>query len=200
MKNKILNGELFTIHKQAGKLKDTCKLVRCKSDIPNFLIDAGAVTATDDNVTMVAVEGPATRNYPVFLSWEETDSLPCGYGAWPQDNGATTLVVDEDGKCYDMAPSYAAALLVCGGTLNEHFAKIGNISIVDGECRVQTSWGEVRTAPIPKSKDEHTAVLIDYGDGGVNLLTLSEKSAEEYIVAGANGDIGKLLDILDQQK
>lgn len=190
----------FKMHKEAGKLRATCRKVERKEDIPQFLITAGAVKVNDSNsVTMIAVEGPATRQFPFFLSWEETTKLQCGYGAWPKDNGFTTLVVDEEGRCYDKAPNVTAALLVYGEDLPEPFSKMDRIEIADGKCRVHTSWGEVREAPIPQKDGEYTAVLVDYGDGSVNLLTLTEKSAEEYIVVGDDGqDIGKLVDLIGQ--
>lgn len=197
MKNRILSGELFTIHKKAGKLRATCKLVGCKNDIPEFLLASGAVSADDKTITMVAVEGSASREYPVFLSWEETDKLPGGYGAWPKDNGATTLVVDADGKCYDMAPNLTAALLVGGKPLNEHFANMECVNVEDGDCKVLASWGEVRTVPMPNAEGVHTGFIVEYGENDINLVTLSEPAAAEYIVVDENGnDVGYLLDII----
>lgn len=197
MKNAIFNGELFTIHKESGKLRPTCRLVTCENDVPKFLIESGAVSVNGNNIIMIAVEGSATRNFPVFLSWEETSVLACGYGAWPKDNGFTTLIVDEDGNCFDKAPNYIASLLVYGKPLHDHFAKMGNVVITENECHVHTNWGETRKVRLPKNENDYVAIVIDYGDGGVNLLTLSEKSAEEYIVMNENGeDIGKLTDII----
>ena len=197
MKDIISNGELFTIHKEAGKLRETCRFVTCKNDIPAFLIDSGAVSVDGNNITMIAVEGSATRSFPVFLSWEESEKTESGYGAWPKDNGFTTLIVDENGNCFDKAPNYTAALIVHGKPLHEHFAKNGSIKIVGNECQVHTSWGEIRKVPMPKDENDHVAVLIDYGNGSVNLLTLSEKSAAEYIVVNDNGeDVGRLTDII----
>lgn len=197
MKNAIFNGELFTIHKESGKLRPTCRLVTSENDVPKFLIESGTVSVNGGNITMIAVEGSATRNFPVFLSWEETNALSCGYGAWPKDNGFTTLIVDGNGNCFDKAPNYIAALLVYGKPLHDHFAKMGNVVITENECHVHTNWGEIRKVRLPKNENDHVAIVIDYGDGGVNLLTLSEKSAEEYIVMNENGeDIGKLTDII----
>lgn len=197
MKNTIFNGEMFTIHKKAGKIRPTCRLVTCENDVPEFLIEAGAVSVNGDNITMIAVEGSATRNFPVFLSWEETNKIPCGYGAWSKDNGSTTLIVDENGNCFDKAPNCTAALLVYGKPLPEHFSNNDSIKFVDNECQVHTSWGEVRKVSLPKNETDYVAIVIDYGGGDVNLLTLSEKSADEYIVMDENGeDVGKLTDII----
>ena len=197
MKKTIFNGEMFTIHKKAGKLRHTCKLVTCENDVPVFLIEAGAVSVDGNNITMIAVEGSVTRNFPVFLAWEETNKTDCGYGAWPKDNGFTALIVDENGNCFDKAPNCIAALLTYDNPLPEHFENMDNIIIENGKCHVHTSWGEIRKCPMPKNENEHIAILIDYGNGDVNLLTLSEKSVEEYIVVGENGeDIGYLTDII----
>jgi hypothetical protein len=71
------------------------------------------------------------------------------------------------------------------------------IKIVNGICEVHTSWGEIRKAPLPTKVGEYTACLIDYGNGSVNLLTLTEPSAAEYILQDEDGtDIGKLVDVL----
>ena len=185
---------LINIHKQSGKLRPTCRRVTCKADIPAELINSGAVTVDGNSVTMIAVEGPATRQFPFFLSWETTEKTASGYGAWPKDNGATTLIVDAEGHCYDKAPVLTAYVLQFGQPIHEHFATMENITVKDGMCKVATSWGEVREAPMP-TREEYTAVLIDYGDG-VNLLTLSEPSAEEYIVQKDGKDIGRLLDVV----
>ena len=79
----------------------------------------------------------------------------------------------------------------------EHFAKNPSITVKDGVCSVLTSWGETSEAPVPVKAGNYTAVLIDYRDGSVNLLTLSEESAKAYIVVDENGnDIGRLTDIV----
>lgn len=45
----------FKMHKEAGKLRATCRKVERKEDIPQFLITAGAVKVNDSNsVTMIA--------------------------------------------------------------------------------------------------------------------------------------------------
>lgn len=196
MKN-VLNGELFEMHKPMGALRKTVRYITCEADIPGELIAAKAVVPTGDQVVMVAVESTASRPYPFYLAWEKTEKLACGYGAWPKDNGATTLIMDEDGLLYDKAVNYTAALLIADKPIPEHFAKNPSITVKNGMCSVLTSWGEISEAPVPVKAGTYTAVLIDYRDGSVNLLTLSEESAKAYIVVDENGnDIGRLTDIV----
>lgn len=189
---------VFTIHKKAGERK-TCRMIRKADEIPQFLLDSGAVRVNDDgSVTMTAVEGPATREIPFFLAWEKTEKLPCGYGSWPKDNGASTLDVTEDGRCFDKAaddasmPRYKACKLTI--PLPRYFSAKQSVSIRNMVCMVQTSWGELRTSRIPETGCD--AILIEYEDGGVNILTLSEPSASDYIVEVDGKDIGKLVDLV----
>lgn len=191
--------ELFTVHKKAGERK-TCRLIRNTREIPAFLLDAGAVRINSNGtVTMTAVEGEATRELPFFLAWEKTEKLACGYGSWPKDNGWTTLDVTEDGRCFDKAaddsamPRYKACRLIRPIAL--YFGVKESISIRNSHCWVKTSWGETRESQIPE--DNHCeAILIEYEDGGVNILTLSEPSAQDYFVEIDGHDIGKLVDLV----
>ena len=87
-------------------------------------------------------------------------------------------------------------MLQYGEPLPKHFGAMDCITVDNGVISVATSWGEVRTAPMPSHDGKYTACLTDYGDGSVNLLTLSEPSAKEYIVCDDEGnDIGKLVDL-----
>ena len=191
----------FTIHKKAGERK-TCRLIRKADEIPQFLLDSGAVRVNDDGtITMIAVEGPATREIPFFLAWEETDKVPGGFGSWPKDNGWDTLVTTADGRCFNKAaddsamPRYKACRLKFD--LPCHFFFKEGVSF-DGEvCTVQTSWGETRTSVIPEEGCD--AVLVEYEDGGVNILTLSEPSAAEYFVEVDGKDVGSLVDLIKQE-
>jgi len=193
---------IFKIHKRAGERK-TCRLIRKADEIPQFLLDSGTVRVNDDgSITMIAVEGPATRKIPFFLAWEKTDKLEGGYGSWPKDNGWDTLDVTADGRCFDKAaddaamPRYTACKLVL--PLPHYFSDKQAVSIRNMVCFVQTSWGEVRTSRIPETGCE--AVLVEYEDGGVNILTLSEPSAADYFVVGEDGeDAGKLVDLIRQE-
>lgn len=191
--------EIFVIHKACGERK-RCRLVHNGSDVPSFLLEAGAVRINHDNTaTMMAVEGPATREFPFFLCWEETNKLNCGYGTWPKDNGWDTLFVTPDGRCFDKAadnasmPRYKACRLT--HDLPEYFRVKKSITIDDsGTCHVETSWGETRKSKLPENGCN--AVLVEYEDGGVNILTLSEPSAHEYLVELNGKDTGKLVDLI----
>lgn len=199
--------EVFIIHKRAGELKN-CRLVRNTEDIPSFLtkpkqdtdgnpIEPAVTVLENGNVRMVAVEGPAERQFPFFLKWETTDKLAYGYGSWPKDNGFETLNYTEDGRCFDKAakdedmPRYMATAIT--DHIHEYFTSIEGVRIVDGVCEVKTSWGEVRKSKIP-TDGSITAILIDYGDGA-NILTLSEPSAGDYYVEVDTRDVGRLVDI-----
>jgi hypothetical protein len=194
-------GGTIRIHKEAGKERLNCVLAHNSEEVPDFLLKDKACEINDDGtLTLHAVEGPAKRQFPVYVSWEEVseekkDKVPGCYGSWPKDNGATTLVY-KDGKLFDKAPVCVAAMLI-PGKIPEYFAKMPNIQLVDGFCEVHTNWGEVRKAPLPTKVGTYTACLIEYNDGSVNLLTLTEPSAAEYILQDAEGnDIGYLIDNL----
>ena len=209
--NTITLPDTFLIHKKAGELK-TCRFVEKPEDIPAFLtnpwvMDAEgnlakvepAVTVLENgNVRMIAVEGPAERQFPFFLKWEKTAKLACGYGSWPKDNGWDTLDVI-NGRCYDKAasddemPRYLACRLVCPVPL--HFGLKKSLSIRNNHVWVKTNWGEEREHQIPKY-NHCEAVLVEYEDGGINILTLSEESAFEYYVEIDGHDVGLLVDLI----
>ena len=192
-----MNTDILRIHKQNGRLYPLCRKVTCEKDIPQELLNNGAVSVNGNKVTMHSVEGIATRQFPFFLTWNATTKTPSGYGAYPKDNGDTTLIVDSEGHCYNKAPVYIAYVLEYGKSLPKHFATIENVTVKDGICKVATRWGEVKKVPMPTREDELTGVLIDYRDGSFNLITLTDPCAKEYIVQNEKGeDIGFLVDIL----
>ena len=194
--------EVFSIYKKAGELK-TCRYVKRPEDVPAFLMEAGAVSITaDGRLKMIAKEGPAIRSFPVYLKWEKSETLEAGYGAWPKDNGDTTLNVVPDGRCFDKAardedmPRYLACRLT--NKLPEPFASKKSISfVVTGKymvCEVKTTWGETRTAVLPS--DGFNAVLVEYEDGGANIVTMSEPSASDYFIELDGKTLGKMVDLI----
>lgn len=193
--------EVFSIYKKAGELK-TCRYVEKPADVPAFLMEAGAVSITaDGHLKMIAKEGPAIRSFPVYLKWEKSETLKAGYGAWPKDNGDETLNVAPDGRCFDKAardedmPRYLACRLT--NKLPEPFASKKSISFVTGKClvcEVKTTWGETRKAELPS--EGFDAVLVEYEDGGANIVAMSESSAYDYFIELNGKTLGKMVDLL----
>lgn len=89
-------------------------------------------------------------------------------------------------------PRYKACRLVA--PLPLYFGLKKSISIRMMECLVQTSSGEIRSK-IP-ADGSCEAVLIEYEDGGVNILNLSEPSAQDYYVELNGEEIGRLVDLI----
>ena len=90
-------------------------------------------------------------------------------------------------------PRYLACRLVCPVPL--HFGLKKSLSIRNNHVWVKTSWGEEREHQIPDD-NSCEAVLVEYGDGGINILTLSEESAFEYYVEIDGHDVGRLVDLI----
>ena len=149
----------------------------------------------DGSITLHAVECPATRNFPVYICWEEVsaenaDKVPGNFGSWSKDNGDETLKV-VDGKCYNL-PSMVKATLITE-VVPEWVESAGFPLERKGDTweLTRTDWGgEVRKGTIGK------ALWCFYGEGDVNILSLDEKSATEYIVTIDGEDVGILTDLI----
>ena len=192
----IRAGKEFTIHRATGKVRENCVYAETLSDVPSFLIEDGAIVVNNDgSITMIAVEGPAPRQFPVFICWEEVSAENANkvsgkYGCWPKDNGATTLKV-VDGKCYTL-PAMVTAVLITADSVPEWVLEAGFPVMRNGNTweLTRTDWGnEVRVGEIGKS------FWCLYGPGDVNILSISEKSAAEYIVSVDGKDVGTLTEL-----
>ena len=181
----IREGAEFQMYKKGvGSLRKNCVYAQSMKDIPHFLIDDGAleIARGEDAITMNAVEGPAVRKFPVFICWEEVseekrDLVPGDFGCWPKDNGATTLKV-VGGKCYNL-PTTVKAALILEDEIPEWVQNAGFPVHKNGEFYelVRTDWGgDVRVGGIEE------ALWMWYGEGDVNILSLTEKSADSYVV------------------
>lgn len=194
VQNAIRNGETIVIHKEIGKVRKNCVYATNINEVPAFLIEDGAVEAVGENIRLYAVEGPADRAFPVYVCWEEAseenkEKVPGIYGAWPKDNGDTTLKV-VDGKCYNLPADVTAVLM--GDELPAFVTEAGFPVVRNGENweLTRTDWGgEVRVGTIGQ------AFWCQYGVGDVNILAITEPSAAEYIVSVDGQDIGKLVDL-----
>lgn len=197
MANKVqINaGKEIFIHKAVGKVRENCVYAKSVDEVPEFLIEDGAIELNKDgSITLYAVECPATRNFPVYICWEEvsaenTDKVPGNFGSWSKDNGDTTLKVVE-GKCYNL-PSMVKATLITE-VVPEWVKEAGFPLERKGDTweLTRTDWGEVRKGDIGK------ALWCQYGEGDVNILALAEKSATEYIVTIDGEDVGMLTDLI----
>lgn len=176
-------AEFYLRKKGVGSIRKNCVLAKNANDIPIFLIEDGAVEVDNNGrqIILHAVEGAAKRSFPVYICWEPVsqenyDQVPGIYGAWPKDNGSTTLKV-VDGKCYNLPEEHLAALVieagvpdwidVCGFPVHQH-----------GETYelIRTDWGgDVRMGRIEE------ALWVLYGPQDVNILSLAEESAESYV-------------------
>lgn len=194
---KIGEGNEVLIHKSGvGKVRENCVYAKSLDEVPDFLIDDGAVVANaDGSITLYAVECPATREFPVYVCFEQVseenrDKVPGNYGAWSKDNGDTTLKV-VDGKCYNLPATVKASLItkdVPEWVMSAGFPVTRN---GDNYELVRTDWnGEVRVGRIGK------AMWVQYGEGDVNILDLAERSASEYIVTDDGKDVGVLTELL----
>lgn len=111
---KLVKG--IEIHKAVGKVRENCVYAKFLAEVPAFLIADGAVEANaDGSITLYAVECPATRNFSVYVCFEQVSEdnahkVPGNYGAWSKDNGDTTLKV-VDGKCYNLPATVKASLI-----------------------------------------------------------------------------------------
>ncbi len=191
----IRSAQEFIIHKAVGKVRENCVYAESLDQVPQFLIEDGAIVPNEDgSITLYAVECPATRNFPVYVCWEEVsaenaDKVPGKFGSWSKDNGDTTLKV-VDGKCYNL-PSMVKATLITE-VVPEWVTEAGFPLERNGEDweLTRTDWGgEVRKGAIGK------ALWCSYGEGDVNILALAEKSAAEYIVTIDGEDVGILTDL-----
>ena len=194
----VREGMKILIHKAGGvgKVRENCVYAKSVEEVPAFLLEDGAVKANaDGSITLYAIECPATRNFPVYVCWEQvsdenSDKVPGKYGAWPKDNGDETLKV-VDGKCYNLPSNYKASLIT--EEAPEWVMAAGFPVHRNGDTYelTRTDWdGEVRTGRIGK------ALWVQYGEADVNILDLAEKSATEYIVTLDGKDIGVLTDVL----
>lgn len=191
----IRNGKEISIHKVVGKVRENCVYATTIEEVPAFLLEDGAITVNSDgSITLYAVECLATRRFPVYVCWEEVsaenaDKVPGKYGSWSKDNGDTTLKV-VDGKCYNL-PSMVKATLITE-VVPEWVIAAGFPVNRNGNTweLTRTDWGgEVRVGTIGK------ALWCQYGEGDVNILALTEKSASEYIVSIDGEDVGVLTDL-----
>ena len=192
---KLVSG--INMHKAVGKVRKNCVYAKTLSDVPAFLLEDGAIMVNSDgSITLYAVECPATRTFPVYICFEQVSEenvhkVPGIYGAWPKDNGDTTLKVI-DGKCYNL-PSIVKASLISEDVPNwviaTGFPVVRNGSTYE---LTRTDWGgEVRVGRIGK------AMWMQYGENDVNILDLAEPSASEYIVSDDDGkDVGVLTELL----
>lgn len=185
------------IHKAGvGTVRENCIYARTLNEVPAFLLKDGAVKAnTDGSITLYAVEGPASRSFPVYVCFEQASDenahkVPGNYGAWPKDNGDTTLKV-VDGKCYNLPTTVKAFLIT-----EEVPAEVTSAGFPverknDTYELIRTDWGgEVRVGKIGE------ALWVLYGEKDVNILDMAEKSASEYIVTKDGKNIGILTELL----
>lgn len=194
----IKKGIEFLIHKSGvGKIRENCIYAKSIDDVPEFLLEDGAVVVNPDgSLTLYAVECPATRDFPIYICYEEVsernaDKVPGKYGAWSKDNGDETLKV-VDGKCYNLPATVKATLItedIPEWVLDAGFPVAQSENYFE---LVRTDWGgEVRRGEI------RHALWVRYGEKDVNILALSEPSASEYIVLDQEGnDVGFLTDLL----
>lgn len=195
----VREGAEFNLYKKGvGSLRENCIFAESVNDIPEFLIKDGAIEVAENGkaITLNAVEGPATRKFPVYVCWEKVskdnwEKVPGDYGSWPKDNGATTLKV-VDGKCYNL-PAIVKAALILEDKIPEWVEKAGFPVRRNGDTYelVRTDWGgDVRTGDI------EDALWMCYGEGDVNILSLSEQSADSY-VANIDGKEYSLKEIFE---
>ena len=195
MKNVNIKSGPIVIHKECGKLRNNCVYATSAKQIPGFLIEDGAIEViSNDAIVLHAVEGPAIRKFPVYICWEEASlenqsKIPGKYGTWPKDNGDETLKV-VDGKCYNLAANVQAVLM--GDELPDFVVDAGFPVTRKGDNweLIRTDWGgDVRVGTIGQ------AFWCMYGVGDVNILAITEPSAQEYIVSENGVDIGRLVDL-----
>lgn len=194
----ILNGSEFTIHKAVGSIRKNCRFAVDATEIPDFLLHDGAVEINSDGtVTLHAVEGPATRSFPVYICWEEasaqnSDKVPGMYGAWPKDNGAETLSI-VDGVCYNLPAMVKASIL--SDVVPEWVMSAGFPVSRKGDdwTLIRTDWGgDVRTGHVG------VAFWCEYAPGDVNILSLAERSASEYTVSVDGTDVALLTELFPE--
>lgn len=190
----IENG--ICIHKAIGAVRENCVYATSIEEVPAFLLEDGAIKANaDGTITLYAVECPAVRAFPVYVCYEQVSEenahkVPGSYGAWPKDNGDTTLKV-VDGKCYNLPATVKASLIT--EEVPEWVISAGFPVERKGDTYelTRTDWGgEVRVGRIGK------ALWVQYGASDVNILDLAERSAAEYIVSENGKDIGILTELL----
>ncbi len=193
----IREGKSVLIHKSVGKVRENCVYVTTLAEVPDFLLEDGAVEVNaDGSITLYAVEGAAIRGLPAYICYEPVSEenrnrVPGNYGAWSKDNGDDTLKVI-DGKCYNLPATVKASLIT--EEAPKWVLSAGFPVNRKGETYelIRTDWGgEVRTGRIGK------AMWVQYGEGDVNILDLSERSASEYIVTFDGKDVGVLTDLTE---
>lgn len=197
IKEKIQEGLEIQMHKVGvGSVRENCVYAESLNEVPAFLLEDGSVEVNPDgSITLYAVEGPSTRKFPVYICFEQvseenSNKVPGIYGAWSKDNGDTTLKV-VDGKCYNLPATVVASLIT--DTVPEWVLSAGFPVERNGENYelTRTDWGgEVRVGHIGK------AMWVQYGDKDVNILSLDEASASEYVVTFGGKDVGILTDLI----
>ena len=177
-------------------LRSNCALAHSVEDLPAFLVQDGAVVIRNENtIRLYAVEGHVERHFPVYICWEKVsdenkDRVPGNFGAWPKDNGDTTLT-EVDGKFYNLPNTNTAVIIT-----KEIPAFVKNAGFpvsINGTTAnlTRTDWGnEVRKGTVGKS------LWVSYGPNDINILTATEKSAEEYNVCIDGTVYGTVAEIL----
>ena len=202
----ILNGEEFLTHPLKGYNRKNCIYVKCKQDIPRFLLQDGAieVNEADNSVTLYSVANVATRKLPTYICYDVVSAENKGrvigeFGSWPKDNGNSTIKL-LNGRCYNPAKTIRAALITDKEIPSWVISSGMPIERIDENTyqltRIKDKQGKnIRQGFIRE------AIWVEYKHGDIDILSLDEMYKFKYIVTTIDGkDVGLLETLLKEKK
>lgn len=178
------------IHRTIGEPFKDCIYAKDLSDVPDFLLEDGAVKANADG--SISMYNSETRGFPIYLCFCKVSEnvahkiVPGIYMAWPIDNGDATLKV-VDGKCYFLAPNILATLIT--NTLPTWVSNSGFPVKRNGNTYELTRpdrGGEVLIGRIGK------ALWLYHSKNDIDILDLADPAVFDYIVTECGHDICSL--------
>lgn len=186
MEQKIQN-EIIYMHKPYSE-KDAVRINK-EQDIPEFLKQN--ISLDGDKIMIKCVEGEESAPLGSVIAFEKSDTLGTGWNAWHKANAATTLL-EKDGKFYNIPTIVEAAYISTDGTIPS-IAEGAPVTVEGNTISVKTDWG-VSSAQLGE------AYFVKYGtkeDGtpDINILSLKEDSARQYIVC--TKDMKDIMPLLD---
>lgn len=165
--------DMFTIHKPIGEEVSNCLYIEKSDQIPDFLIDDGAIEVNEDmTITLYEIDRSETISLPAYIRWEKVSKLheakvPGKYRTWFRKDGSR-LTVGRKGECYK-APAVIEACLV-GEVIPEWLIRAG--------------------MPVTRIGDSWELVRYMYFAGRIYVTTKTGKIGEAMWLKYENGEVG----------
>jgi len=156
------------------KPKDAVR-INSERDIPEQLRDT--ISVKNGEIEMVCAEGIEHAPLGMVVGFEMTDKTQTGFGAWPISDESRIIEDKETGIIY-ARPKVSEAVMLTDLIPTEIGEKMWRNE--DGSISLQTDWG-ISTA------NPGDALIIKYGEGDYNLLTIDTPSYHDYMTCTADG-------------